>query len=167
MLRLKLGFQPSTCGCQGIKSGPFYSMQVAYCCKNHPYRGQWTLTFTSWGFSACSLGIELQAIGCGLDGCSTLLLKLNSWPLSNTFSRVAFTHYLGWDGLSSSGGGVCLVSRGWSPRSRHGEVCFLPRLWGRISCRPLDQTLIDAGSLWHSVACGSIVPIFTWCCPHV
>lgn len=153
-LGLKMGLQPSTCGCQGIGNGLLFS------CKQHAALRPPLLWIVDTNIQcpwACSLRTELQAMGYGLDRCSTLLLELNSWPLSNTFSRVAYT-------LPQSEWLKHPVSRGCTPRSEPG---VLLKRWEKICCRPLSLALVVAGSLWHSMPYGNIVPIFTWHHPHV
>lgn len=87
--------------------------------ESHPYCGAADADTHVLSSLGCSLKTELQAVGCGLDGYSTLLLVLNSWPLNHTFYRLSLTYYPVLRGLSLRER-VGPTSGGWSPQVRHG-----------------------------------------------
>lgn len=94
--------------------------------ESHPYCGAADADINFLSFFCCSLKTELQAVGCGLDGYSTLLLELSSWPLNHTYYRVSLTHYHVLSGVSL-GERVGPTSRGWSPQLRYRQAWLLLR----------------------------------------
>lgn len=87
--------------------------------ESHPYCGAVDADIHVLSFLGCSLKTELQAVGCGLDGYSTLLLELSSWPLNHTFYRLSLTYYHVLRGLNLRER-VGPTSGGWSPQVRRG-----------------------------------------------
>lgn len=112
--------------------------------ESHPYCGAADADTHVLSSLGCSLKTELQAVGCGLDGYSTLLLALNSWPLNHTFYRLSLTYYPVLRGLS-------LREREWVPLLEagvHRSGMASSEAVMRIYCRPPS----GSDSCWQSLA---------------